>query len=431
MKRQLKSQRKRVSDVVCVILAAGEGTRMNSELPKILHKIYKKPLLGYILDTLKYLKVKRIITIVGYKAELTIDYLKGQSEIVKQKRRLGTADALKEAEKKLYDFKENILTLYADTPLIKFETLSRLINTHRNSKASCTILTSVLKNPTGYGRILRDDNGDILKIIEEKDASLYEKVIEEVNTGVYCFKAKDLFESLKEIKPNNVKNEYYLTDIVQIFVRKGLKVESIQTDDHEEILGINSRQDLALAHKVIRERIQNRIIEKGVTIIDPGTTHIDMDVEIGKDTVIEPFVRIEEDVRIGKRCYIGPFVHIRPQTVIKDGVKLGNFVEVVRSKIDTGTKINHLSYIGDAEIGKNVNIGAGSVTANYDSTKKNKTIIEDNTFIGCGTVLVAPVKIGKNVITGANCVVTKGEVKDNTVVVGVPARILRKTGRKT
>ena len=430
MKRKAGFKKIAVNDLACVILAAGEGTRMNSDMPKVLHKIYKKPLIDYVLKTVKDLKIKPIISVIGYKSELAAAHLKGRSEIVKQEKRLGTADALKQAAKRLHGFKGDILTLCGDIPLIKPETLARVINLHRNSKASCTILTSILKNPTGYGRILRSDGEKIIKIIEEKDASLYEKVIEEINTGIYCFKSNDLFSSLKEIKPNNIKGEYYLTDVVELLVKKGLKVESIEAESGDEVLGINSRQDLTKAHKIMRQRIQHRIMEMGVTIIDPETVHIDADVEIGRDTVIEPFVRIEGNVKIGRNCLIGPFVHIRPGTVIKNKVKLGNFVEIVRSKVDSGTKINHHAYIGDTEVGKDVNIGAGTVTANYDGKNKNKTVIKDEVFIGSGTILVAPVKVGKGAVTGANSLVTKGEVKKNTVVVGVPARILKKVDKK-
>ncbi len=415
-----------MKDFACVILAAGEGTRMNSQTPKVLHTVYKKPLIGYILKALEELKIKKVITVCGYKSKQVAGYLGKKSLIVEQKRRLGTADALRQAEKKLAGFKGHILTLCADIPLIRSQTLNRLIALHRGSKASCTVLTSVLKNPTGYGRILRDDNNKVVKIIEEKDASLYEKVIEEINSGVYCFKAKDLFASLKEIKADNAKKEYYLTDIIEIFAKKELSISSFETEDTEEILGINSRFDLVEAHKIIRKRILARVIEGGVTIVDPETTHIDNNVEIGQDTVIEPFVRIEEDVKIGKKCRLGPFLRIRPHTVIADEVKLGNFVEVVRSTVDSGTKINHHTYIGDSRIGKKVNVGAGTITANYNGREKNTTIIKDNAFIGSGSILVAPVKIGKNAVTGANCTVVKGEVKDDTVVVGVPAKVLRK-----
>ena len=429
MKSGTKLSKMILKDLSCCILAAGEGSRMNTEIPKVLHRVYKKPLISYVLDTIKTLKIKKIVTVLGYKAREVEGYVEKDSQIVIQRRLLGTADALRQAKRELTTTKGHLLVLCGDTPLISPETLVKLINHHISSGASCTVLTALLRNPTGYGRIIRNDKGLIVKIIEEKNASLYEKVIEEVNTGIYCFKNKDLFSSLDEIRLDNIKREYYLTDIVQILVKKGRKVESLQSDVAEEVLGVNTREELTNIHRLLRIRVQKRIISQGVTIVDPETTHIDEGVEIGKDTIIEPFVRIEEDVKIGKHCLIGPFTHIRPKTTIKDRVKLGNFVEVVRSTIDSGTKVNHHSYIGDSEIGKNVNIGAGTITANYDGDKKNKTIIKDGAFIGSGSILVAPVKIGKNAITGANCVVNKKDVEDNTVVVGVPARLLRKRKR--
>jgi len=426
MKRDVKLSKTILKDLSCCILAAGEGTRMSTEIPKVLHKVYKKPLIRYVLEAIKSLKIKKIVTVLGYKAREVENYVKRESQVVIQKRLSGTADAVRQAKKNLTATRGHLLVLCGDTPLIRPETLAKLIKHHIDSGASCTVLTALLKNPTGYGRIVRNDKGLIVKIIEERNASLYEKVIEEINSGIYCFKNEDLFSSLDEIKLDSIKREYYLTDIVQILVRKGRKVESLQSDTAEEVLGVNTREELADIHRLLRIRIQKRIISKGVTIIDPETTHIDEGVEIGKDTVIEPFVRIEEDVKIGKHCLIGPFTHIRAKTTIKDKVKLGNFVEVVRSTIGSGTKINHHSYIGDSEIGKNVNVGAGTITANYDGKRKNKTIIKDGAFIGSGSILIAPVKIGKNAITGANCVVNKMDVKDNTVVVGVPAKVLRK-----
>jgi bifunctional UDP-N-acetylglucosamine pyrophosphorylase / glucosamine-1-phosphate N-acetyltransferase len=426
MKTNANLSQKVLKSLSCCILAAGEGTRMNSSLPKVLHKIYNRPLIDYIFDVLKKLKINKIVTIVGYKSGQIQDYVKKDSRVIKQKKLLGTADALKQAKGELSQTSGNVLVLCADTPLIKPQTLKKLIVWHIESGAGCTLLTGQLKNPTGYGRILRNNNGKIVKIIEEKNASLYEKVITEVNTGIYCFKNKDLFKYLDEIKPDKIKKEYYLTDIIEVLSRKGLKIESLKSEDSEEALGINTREDLSLAHKVLKKRVQEEIVSRGVTIIDPDSTHINVGVEIGKDTIIEPFVRIEEDVKIGTRCWIGPFARIRPKTVIKDNVRIGNFVEVVRSRIGSSTKINHHSYIGDSEVGRNVNIGAGTITANYDGRKKNKTIIKDGAFIGSGTILVAPVKIGKNAVTGANCVVNKKEVKDDQVVVGVPAKVLRK-----
>jgi bifunctional UDP-N-acetylglucosamine pyrophosphorylase/glucosamine-1-phosphate N-acetyltransferase len=424
MKRKLKKNQ--LDDVACVVLAGGEGTRMKSEIPKVLHKIYGKSLIEHVLASLKRLGITNIVTVVGYKSESVSKSISRFSRFAIQKKRLGTADALKEGLKKLPKFKGRILVLCGDTPLITGKTLKSLIDTSKKSDADCTLLTATLKNPTGYGRILRDDEGNVTKIIEEKDASLYEKVIEEINTGIYCFKSEKISNQIKEIKPNNAKKEYYLTDIIEIFSSENLKIESYETPDTEEILGINSRFQLVKAHQVMKKRIINKIIASGVTIIDPESVHIDADVSIGQDTIIEPFVRIENNVIIGRKCHLGPFLRIRPNSIIKDNVRLGNFVEVVRSKIDSHTKANHLAYIGDSQIGKKVNVGAGAVTANYNGKEKNKTVIGDGCFIGSGSILVAPLDIGKDSVTGANSLVTKGKVKSGSVVIGVPAKEMKK-----
>jgi bifunctional UDP-N-acetylglucosamine pyrophosphorylase/glucosamine-1-phosphate N-acetyltransferase len=426
MKKGLKGSQKALSNVACIVLAAGEGTRMKSEVPKVLHTIYGKSLIQYVLDTLKIIGINKIVTVIGYKSDDVAKSIDKKSEIVVQEQRLGTADAVKQGLKKLSGFKGKILILCADAPLIVDETLKALINVSRKSNADCSILTATIKNPTGYGRILRNDEGKIVKIIEEKDASLYEKVIEEINTGVYCFKSDSLFNNIEKIKRNKIKKEYYLTDIVEIFSSKGLSVNSHETLDIEEIIGINSRFELIQAHKIMRKRIIKRIIEGGVTIVDPDTVYIDENVEVGMDTVIQPFVRIEKDVKIGKRCILGPFLRIRPGSVIENNVRLGNFVEVVRSTIKSNSKANHLAYIGDSHLGKAVNVGAGAVTANYNGKKKNATIIGDNAFIGSGSILVAPVEIGQGAITGANSLVTKGKVRSGAVVVGVPAKEIKK-----
>jgi bifunctional UDP-N-acetylglucosamine pyrophosphorylase/glucosamine-1-phosphate N-acetyltransferase len=421
-----KSKKNQLDDIACIILAAGEGTRMKSETPKVLHEVYGKSLIEHVLTTLNILGIANLITVVGYKSEAVSKRINRLSQLTVQKKRLGTADALKEGLKKLSKFKGRILVLCGDTPLITANTLKSLIDVSKKSDADCALLTATLKNPTGYGRVLRGDEGNIVKIIEEKDASLYEKVIEEINTGIYCFKADKISQYINKIKPNNVKKEYYLTDIIEIFASQNMKIESYETLDTEEILGINSRFQLVKAHQVMKNRILNKIIASGVTIIDPETVHIDADVSIGQDTIIEPFVRIENNVKIGKKCHLGPFLRIRPNSVIKDNVRLGNFVEVVRSKIDSNSKANHLAYIGDSQIGKKVNVGAGAVTANYNGIEKNKTVIGDGCFVGSGSILVAPLDIGKGAVTGANSLVTKGKVRSGAVVIGVPAKEMKK-----
>jgi len=324
----------------------------------------------------------------------------------------------------------DVLILYADTPLLKLDTLKKLLARHRISQATWTLLTSVLNNPTGYGRIARDDRNHITRIVEEKEASVYEKAIEEVNAGVYSFRTKGLLKVLGEVEPAKKKKELYLTDVISILARRGLKVESVATYDPTEIMGVNTRSDLAKAQSLMRKRILARLMKRGVTIMDPETTYIDSQAKIGEDSVVHPHTSIEGDVEIGTNCRIGPFARIRGEARLSDGVSIGNFVEVVRSRVGRNSKIKHFSYIGDCTMGKDVNIGAGTVTANYDGSKKYQTIIEDGVFIGSGTILIAPVKVGRYAVTGAGCVVPAGkDVAARTVMVGVPARVLKRAKR--
>ena len=410
----------------CVILAAGLGTRMKSSLPKVLHKISGKTMIEYMLELIKPFGFKPSIVVTGYKGNEVARFAKG-NKIVSQKKMLGSADAVIKTQGALSKFKGDVVVLYSDTPLIEQDTIRQLIARHKDTGAACTLLTARLKDPTGYGRILRDDEEKIVRIVEENEVSLYDKVIDEINVGAYCFDSKNLFESLKEIKADNKKNEYYLTDTVSILRKRNLKIESLCTANEEEAIGINSKEELAKAERIIYNRAIKRFLDEGVTIIDPRNTYISVDCAIGKDTVIKPYTIIEDGVKIGANCVIGPFARIRPGTKLSDEVEIGNFVELTRSDIGHGAKIKHHSYIGDAVVGKKVNIGAGTITANYDGKKKSKTVIKDSAFIGSGTIFVAPVTIGKKAITGAGSVVTKKtRVPDNSVVVGIPARILKK-----
>ncbi len=316
-------------------------------------------------------------------------------------------------------------------PLLTPETLRRIIQRHLSTRSDCTLLTSHLKNPTSYGRVVRSGNDKVAKIIEEADASIYEKVIEEINVGVYCFNKSLLFGAIEKIKPNNRKKEYYLTDIIEILAKSNALIDSVSTDDPEEFLGVNTRSDLIHAGQVVRRRILNSIMQKGVSVVDPSNTYIEEGAEIQQDTVIYPYTFIENGVKIGPNCSIGPFARLRSGTIIDKDVSVGNFVEIVRSNIQRGTKINHKCYIGDTTIGKSVNIGAGTIVANYDGKRKHRTVIEDNAFIGTGTILIAPVRIGKSAITGAGSVVTKNSnVPAGKTVVGVPAKILKKSKRR-
>ncbi len=407
-----------------IILAAGKGTRMKSQLPKALQLICGETMLSHLLKRAEEVATKKIIVVAGYKIGLVRNAVAGRAEIIHQKKLLGSGHAVNQAAKSLSGFKGSVIVMYCDTPLLSQGTLSRLIENHAAQSTDCTLLSVKLNDPFSYGRVLRDPAGRVVRIVEEGDAGDVEKKIQEINVGCYVFKRKPLFDALREIKRNHKKKEYYLTDVIEILARRG-GVDAVMTRDREEVLGVNTRQDLARLEGLMSERLLDQWIEKGVRIRDPKTTIIDAGVEIGHDTVILPHTVIEEKSVIGKNCVIGPFARIRGASKIGDKSVVGNFVEVVRSNIGRQTQIKHLSYIGDAEVGSFVNIGAGTITANYDGKKKHKTVIRDRAQIGSGTVLVAPVTIGRGAKTGAGTVVTRGQhVPDGAVVVGVPARKL-------
>lgn len=422
-----------MKDFTGIILAAGEGTRMKSAMPKVLHQVCGEPIIKYILDLLQKAGVKDTIVITGYKAEELEQWLCANSKglkTVRQEKLLGSGDAVRQARCYLAKFKGDVLVLCGDTPLIDFRSLEKMVDAHQRRNASCTLLTAVLKNPTGFGRIFRGEDNKVIKIIEEQDADPYEKAIDEINVGAYCFKSSDLFSALEELTPDNKKKEYYLTDVVAALHRRKAVVESVSTESEEEALGINSRLDLSRANAVINKRRQDELVAGGVTIIDPATTYLWGDIEAGTDTIIYPHTVIEGNVRMGKDCRIGPFARLRGGTVLEDGVKIGNFVEIVRARIGAGSKIKHHSYIGDTLMGRNVNVGAGAITANYDGKNKNTTVIADNAFIGVGAVLIAPVNIGKGALVGAGSVVTKGkDVAAGQIVAGVPAAVLKRKQR--
>ncbi|MBN1871383.1 MAG: NTP transferase domain-containing protein [Candidatus Omnitrophica bacterium] len=413
-------------NMACIILAAGRGTRLKSDSPKVLHRISGKTMIEYIMELIKPFGFKPVVVIVGYKGD-EVAKLTKDAKVVYQKQLLGSADAVRKAEKALKGFGGNTLILYGDAPLITRETLKKLIYRHKTTGASCTLLTARMEDPREYGRILRNANGDVENIVEETEVPLYDRAMNEVNVGPCCFDVKALFGALDKVKINARKKEFYLTDVVSILSMDGKKIESSPLDCIEEALGINSRGDLAMAEKTVRERAINKFLDNGVTIIDPKNTYIDVDCRIGKDTIIYPNVVISGGVKIGENCVIGPFSRIRPGTVLSDRVEIGNFVELTRSTVGSDTKIKHLSYIGDAVIGKDVNIGAGTITANYDGKVKNKTVIKDKAFVGSGSIFVAPVTVGKGVVTGAGAVVTKNtKMPDGSVFVGIPARLLKK-----
>lgn len=416
-----------MKNIAAIILAAGRGERMKSDTPKVLHPLCGRPMLGYVLDLVEDLKINKVIAVIGHRHIEVRKFLKPGIKVVIQRRLLGSADAVKQTEKTLKNFKGTILVLYADHPLLKKDTLKKLIQYHNENNPDATLLTAKVKNPSGYGRILRDKYGSICRIVEEKDADVYEKDIKEINIGCACFRVLSLFRALRKVRLNQRKNEYYLTDVIDILYKQGGRVEAVKLLDFNEGWGINSRTDLAKANRTMQTRIINQHMEKGVTVIDPETTFIDWGVKIGNDTKIYPFTVIERGVKIGKHCSIGPFCHLREKTIIEDNSVIGNFAELVRSRVARHSLAKHFCYLGDARVGSNVNIGAGMVTANFDGKKKNVTVIKDNAFIGSDTILVAPVKIGKGAITGAGSVVTRNKnVPDYAVVAGIPARPLKK-----
>jgi bifunctional UDP-N-acetylglucosamine pyrophosphorylase / glucosamine-1-phosphate N-acetyltransferase len=417
-----------MKNIMAVILAAGRGTRMKSDTPKVMHNILGKPMISHVALSVTGAGIKDIVLVAGFGSDKIKDFFKdAKIKTVLQKKLLGLGDAVNTAKKEIKKFKGDIVIVYGDTPLIKKETIRRLVEKHRTSGAAVTLLTAVLKNPAGYGRIIRNTDGRILKIAEEDEARDYKKEIKEINAGTCIFKAEDLFETLPGIGRENIRGEYYLTDAVKILSGKGRTIESVAIEDLSEMIGVNSRIDLAEATQILKNRVMGELMAAGVTIQDPLTTTVYPGTRIGKDTVIYPNTIIESDVKIGEYCHIGPFARLRPGTRLGDKVEIGNFVELVRTEIGSLTKVKHHTYLGDTRVGRSVNIGAGTITANYDGKSKNRTVIGDGAFIGVGAVLIAPVKIGKKALVGAGTVILKGRnVKDGTTAVGVPARILEK-----
>ncbi|MFA5005786.1 MAG: NTP transferase domain-containing protein [Candidatus Omnitrophota bacterium] len=411
-------------DIAVIILAAGKSTRMKSETPKVLHELCGRPMLGYVLDLAASLKAKNIVAVLGFKDELVRKIIPSRVKIAIQKKLIGTANAVSAGLGQLKGFQGTVLVLYGDNPLLKRETIDKLLDYHVSNNVDATLLTARIEKPAGYGRIMRDKFCSVCGIVEEKDADEVKKDIKEVNTGIVAFKAKSLKECLKFVRANNLKKEYYLTDIIGILYRKGYLVDAVKLSDINEGMGINSRVELAKANRSMQKRINDDLMKKGVTLVDPSSTFINFGTQIGTDTVIYPFTVIERDVKIGKRCSVGPFAHLRPGVELKDGVLAGNFVEMARSTIGAGSFVKHFSYIGDSSVGKSVNIGAGTVTANFDGLHKHNTTIKDHTCIGSNTVIVAPVKVGRRVITGAGSVVTR-DLPDHVTAVGVPARIIK------
>jgi bifunctional UDP-N-acetylglucosamine pyrophosphorylase/glucosamine-1-phosphate N-acetyltransferase len=425
---------------------------MRSETPKVLHKVCGRPIIHYILKQILGLGPKNIFVVAGHKKQYLKDYLAGEFTSVctiEQDKQLGTGHAVKMVRDGAGDFGHSMLVLSGDSPLITKETLKSLISLRARENAAAVILTSITENPGGYGRVVKNEKGEVARIVEEADASPSEKKINEVNSSSYCFDTKLLFENIGSIDTKNSQGEYYLTDIVETLIKKGHKISTFTVVDHNEVKGINDRSQLAEAGKIIRKKINNRLMENGVTIVDPDTAYIEDTVQIGSDTVIEPACFLKGTTIIGENCAIAPFSqltdtiigqgsiinssviigaeigaennigpnsYIRPDTKTGKNVKIGAFCEVKKSIVDDGSKVPHLSYVGDTEIGKDVNIGASSVTVNYNGFSKARTIIEDGAFIGSDTMLIAPVRIGRGAIVAAGSVITR-DVGENVMAI--------------
>ncbi|MGQ9693830.1 MAG: bifunctional UDP-N-acetylglucosamine diphosphorylase/glucosamine-1-phosphate N-acetyltransferase GlmU [Thermodesulfobacteriota bacterium] len=434
-----------------IILAAGKGTRMKSNLAKVLHPLAGFPMLGLVLNVARRLQPEKLLVVIGFQKELIREkFTTPDINFVDQDEQLGTGHAVLMATPKLKGFRGPILILSGDVPLLKEETLRKLIKFHGENQHILSVLTTRLENPQGYGRILRNKEGQIQRIIEEKDLLPGEESGGEVNTGIYCVEAEFLFAALPSLSDQNAQKEYYLTDIVEKAVKQNKKVGAFLVAESSEVMGINTRQDLARASQILRERIGEQHMLAGVTLIDPQNTYIDYEVQIGRDTVIYPNCYLMGKTFLGENCVVepgckiidtkignfvtikassvisesiledrvevGPFAHLRPQTVLKEEARIGNFVEVKKSTIGKGTKANHLSYLGDATLGERVNVGAGTITCNYDGKRKNPTYIEDEVFIGSNTALVAPIRIGQKALIGAGSTITK-EVPAETMAV--------------
>lgn len=414
-----------------VILAAGKGTRMKSDLPKVLHQIFGKPLLGYVLDAVNNTGlVDENYVIVGHQAELVKEFVSknyANSKCILQSPQLGTGDAVSKACNDLKGFDGNVVILCGDAPLITSETLKSFIDTHTEQNSALTVMSAVFDNPTNYGRIVRNDDGGLKSIIEEKDANLEEKAIKEINAGIYCLDWAKISPAFSNLKCNNAQGEYYLTDIVDWAVKQGLKTQSFVLEHNEEIFGINSKAHLAEATKILNSKTISKLLDDGVTIVDPESAYISPETTIEPDTIIFPNVYITGKNIIGKNCKIGPFAQIRDGAVIGDNVRIGNFVEIKKSVIKDNTNVSHLSYIGDSELGAGVNIGAGTITANYNPVTKvkSKTIIKDGANTGSNSVIVAPVTINENAAIAAGSVITKDIDANSLAITRSPLKIIQ------
>ena len=453
-----------MKDLAVIVLAAGKGTRMKSETPKVLHRIAGRPMLFYPLEVLRRLRLRNVVVVLGHGAERVKEEVElGGVDVCVQRPQLGTGHAVMCALKGMDGFRGDVLVLSGDTPLITSTTLKGFLRFHRRGRRgvrpALSLITTLVDNPTGYGRIVRDRDGAVERIVEERDATSQEREIREINTGIYLISSDFLFENIHRLERNNNQSEYYLTDLIHLAVREGRRVSALTHVDPHEVMGINNRIELATACRIMRTRIANELMLNGVTIMDPEVTYIDYGVRVGVDTVLYPGVHllgdtvvgrgctVEEGVRIqdsrigdgttvrsysvieasriGRDVMIGPFARLRPGNNLMDRVRVGNFVEVKNTRIGRGTKANHLTYLGDSVIGKDVNIGAGTITCNYDGVKKHQTVIEDGAFIGSDTQLVAPVRVRKNAYIGSGSTITRDVPGYSLALSRVEQRIIK------
>lgn len=422
-------------DIKAVILAAGKGTRMKSETtPKVLHEIMGKTLLGYVLDNVKNFTSEEFV-IVGHHADEVENFVKTNymnAKTVLQTPQLGTGHAVSMVCPQLENYDGLVLILCGDTPLVREETLKKFVEFHKSQNSDLTVMSTIFEDPTNYGRIIRESDNSLKCIVEEKDATVEQKAVKEVNAGIYCLNWGKVKSAFSQLKSNNAQGEYYLTDIISWGKEQKLNVNAFILDDSDEIYGINSRLNLAQAAKMMNRRNLERYMINGVTIVDPDSTWISEDTEIGQDTIIFPATYIEGKNIIGKSCKIGPCAHLRGGVEVCDNVKIGNFVEVKKAKISSNTNVGHLSYIGDAELGQRVNIGAGTITANYNplTKEKSKTILKDDVKIGSNSVLVAPLTIEEGANVGAGGIITKNVSAWSLAITRSPLKVLENWVKK-